>query len=491
MARKRQEWGYEEWDESTEAEKEKPQDPFGIPDAAVNDDWDLPEPPGQPKGKINKQSPGRGDGHLPKWLIPAIVGGCTFLLLILIVLPMIPGGPGTPSGSSGTHDEQIIRDPWTTVPAVRITEAPTQTPKPERTPTWTPVPPTASQTPSPTPTPKLKPTSTPKAISLLDQNEWYDKRLRTRYNHLTEHEKEIYEQLYDGLMHFSSSIATSHFTTSEMEHVTDALHFDTPELFQWEGGYRYTFASIFPEYRMSQSEYQTICEHIHNIIRRLRQEIPSGAGEYEKELIINTYLVDHCTYLSAENTSSAYADACLYKGRSQCSGYSRALILLLRAFGIECLAQKSTTHEWDLVRINGRWYHVDATWNDLENEDNRKGNRYYCWMNVPDRLVTDESHIRVEDDGFPYPACTSLEDNYAVREGLYITRGTKNPAKAMYDRAEKARRAGKDSLVVLVDDPSIVRNWDSVWNSFYYDYNGYDWLIYPPKDTQTVFMVLK
>ena len=336
--------------------------------------------------------------------------------------------------------------------------------------------------------PTLTPTPTPKPASVLDQNEWYGKELRVRYNHLTEHEKELYEQVYDGLMHFSHTIRTSSFTAAEMEHVTHALYVDTPELFQWEGGYSYSFSAVMPEYRMTQAEYRSICDHIHGVIRNLQREIPAGAGEYEKEVIINAYLVDHCKYLCAGDSSSAYADASLYKGRSQCSGYSRGLILLLRAFGIECMSQQSSTHEWDLVRINGRWYHVDSTWNDLEQEDQRIGNRYFCWLNVPDRLVKDADHIRLEDDGFPYPACTSIEDNYAVREGIYIAPGTSNPAKVLHDQAEKARLAGKNGVIVLVDDPSIVNNWNSVWNSFYHDQNGYGWLIYPPMDTQTVFL---
>ena len=39
-------------------------------------------------------------------------------------------------------------------------------------------------------------------------------------------------------------------------------------------------------------------------------------------------------------------------------------MLLLRDLGINCVTVSSSDHMWNEVKINGRWYTLDTTWND-------------------------------------------------------------------------------------------------------------------------------
>lgn len=64
-----------------------------------------------------------------------------------------------------------------------------------------------------------------------------------------------------------------------------------------------------------------------------------------------------------------------------CDGYSKLLGLLLNEAGIEntlIYGEASQgggnymAHSWNLVKIGGNYYHVDATWNDNEGP-----NKYY------------------------------------------------------------------------------------------------------------------
>ena len=59
------------------------------------------------------------------------------------------------------------------------------------------------------------------------------------------------------------------------------------------------------------------------------------------------------------------AGALIYH-QAVCEGYSRALKLLLSKRGMECkiLTSESMGHAWNAVKVNGKWYHVDATWGD-------------------------------------------------------------------------------------------------------------------------------
>lgn len=52
-----------------------------------------------------------------------------------------------------------------------------------------------------------------------------------------------------------------------------------------------------------------------------------------------------------------------------CAGYSQAMQLLMNGAGIDCAIVTSEEHEWNIIRLNGSWYYVDLTWDDLSRED--------------------------------------------------------------------------------------------------------------------------
>lgn len=52
-----------------------------------------------------------------------------------------------------------------------------------------------------------------------------------------------------------------------------------------------------------------------------------------------------------------------------CAGYSQAMQLLMNGAGIDCAIVTSEEHEWNIIRLNGCWYYVDLTWDDLSDED--------------------------------------------------------------------------------------------------------------------------
>ena len=484
MARKKKnDWVIDEWDESLDTgHTQKVPDPFGMPNSPPADDWGWPDDTtGASKGKPPRKP-------IPKWLIPAVL--CLIILIILLIV-LLPAGNRNETQSPVNSPTVSPTSAPTIITTASPTTAPTVSPTlPSTLPPTAPptTPPTASPTAIPTASPTPSPTATP-AISMLDQNEWYEKDLRYCYHQLSENEKLLYQQLYEGMMQFQHQIRTTYYTDAELDHVLHVLHCDTPELFQWDGSCTFSMAYFTPAYRLTQAEYENICAHIHGIVNDLSQIIPAGADEFEKEFLINTYLVDHCLYLAAGDSSTAYADASLYTGKSQCSGYSRGFMLLLRSFGITCTSVSSNSHEWNIVRINGQWYQADSTWNDLEVDGKPGGNRYFGWLNVPDRLVNDPDHVMNPVPGFTFPQCNSLQDNYAVRQGVYIGPGTTDPARELITRLESARLAGKDSVIVLIDDPAAVSDWDRIRDRFYSQYNGYGWTFYSPNDTQTAFAI--
>ena len=54
----------------------------------------------------------------------------------------------------------------------------------------------------------------------------------------------------------------------------------------------------------------------------------------------------------------------LLQGYAICSGYTDAMALFLHRYNIPNFKIVSENHIWNVVMIDGEWYHLDLTWND-------------------------------------------------------------------------------------------------------------------------------
>lgn len=183
---------------------------------------------------------------------------------------------------------------------------------------------------------------------------------------------------------------------------------------------RYIPNYLFPKHRIESLESE-IRQKVRSFIR---EQISPYQTEYEKELIIHDYLVSNAEYYHyAINYHKVHSVVgALLHGRTVCSGYSSAFKLLCDAVGISCIKVSgdasdtlgSGRHAWNIVRINGKCYHVDVTADGGAAENNKIN---YDYFNLND----DDIGQDYTWDRDLYPKCFSMEDNYYARQGLYIT----------------------------------------------------------------------
>lgn len=90
----------------------------------------------------------------------------------------------------------------------------------------------------------------------------------------------------------------------------------------------------------------------------------SASNSLEKALLLHNYLVINTEYDYSYSRYSAYN--ALVDHSAVCQGYSEAYVLLCNSVGIECkiVISRSMNHAWNIVNIDGSWYHVDCTWDD-------------------------------------------------------------------------------------------------------------------------------
>lgn len=99
--------------------------------------------------------------------------------------------------------------------------------------------------------------------------------------------------------------------------------------------------------------------------------LEQSAGE--KVLLAHDVLCAHCSYDEAAPTAhSAYGALCA--GAAVCEGYAEAFALLMAMGDVPCKIICGTAksggvtvpHAWNLVQLEGAWYHVDVTWDDAQ-----------------------------------------------------------------------------------------------------------------------------
>jgi len=112
---------------------------------------------------------------------------------------------------------------------------------------------------------------------------------------------------------------------------------------------------------------------------------------------------------------------CLVNNLSQCEGYAKTLLYLARESGLSAMTVVGQTndgvnHEWNIVRIDGKYYNIDLTWNDPLSEEDT-GRQWYLYFNVRDDEINNITHFPSGNNYTP-PECNSTDANYYYMNGL-------------------------------------------------------------------------
>lgn len=101
-------------------------------------------------------------------------------------------------------------------------------------------------------------------------------------------------------------------------------------------------------------------------IDQILQEITTPDMTIEdKIMVIHDYIIDHTVYdMADENSNAGDAYGVLYDGKAKCAGYADAMALFLNKLGIQNYKVASEEHVWNALYLNGKWYHLDLTWDD-------------------------------------------------------------------------------------------------------------------------------
>ncbi len=216
---------------------------------------------------------------------------------------------------------------------------------------------------------------------------------------------------------------------------------------QW--GEKKLFTTLTLTYTMSAEQRVLAAKQLETAVTTLVSDLPDN--EFEKELLLHDRLLAQCTYdqraADSQTPLEEYPNSftiygALVEGRAVCEGYSRALQYVLQradmgATVITGFDSQKQAHMWNVVRVDGQFYHVDATWDD------RQDNITHTYFNLTDEAIGKTHQSDKKTLGLS--AMTATAQQYYVRTASYLDTTRLEQVAAFF-----AQRLAKGETVVDV-----------------------------------------
>lgn len=260
---------------------------------------------------------------------------------------------------------------------------------------------------------------------------------RYYYSKLNNREKNAYKKIYTAMQNHESSVTINGFIETDIPKLMSAINFDNPHLFFVD--FHYEFHSglfgqaIKLEYTYNKPDTVILTEKVKKVCNKILSKV-TGKTEFEKELSLHDILARNVLYdeVAKNNLLKFHARSntilgVLFFKTAVCEGIAKIFKFLLNALDIKCVVVKGeaadglsgnesfdTLHAWNLVKIGGKPYHVDLTW-DINLSD--KNIIRHDYFNLTDKDIAIDHSIDKN-----LPSCKADDDNYFYKNGLVITK---------------------------------------------------------------------
>ncbi len=267
------------------------------------------------------------------------------------------------------------------------------------------------------------------------------------YSKMSGPEQEAYDRLLQGRLNMEERISLEGLSqpvkVEQLDWLITCICNDHPEIF-WDNG-RYVYAydgdvvkTVKMVYTMTPQERDRRQAEIDQVYPALLQGITEETDDFTAAQQIYERMIDLMDYDTIalerqkrlkeldqnlpDDLRSIYGG--LVGRRGVCAGYARSYQFLLQKLGFTCIyvtgeVEEAGHHAWNIVQMEGEYYHVDVTWGDGSdtNQTVRDLRRSYSYLGLTD------SDIRRTRDIDPVPkppACDTTACNYFVRNGLFF-----------------------------------------------------------------------
>ena len=237
-----------------------------------------------------------------------------------------------------------------------------------------------------------------------------------------------YHAMKAGFTALSPSFSVPRLDSGDLNDIFFRLRLDCPEIF-YVTGFSYRFyqdadsVELRPQYLFEKSKVQghqkAMAARVEKLCRPAR-----SMNEREKEQYIHDFICQSIRYDKLKKPYSHEIIGPLGQGVGVCEGIAKSVKVLCDQLGIWCMIAISDAapdqgikyrHAWNVVKINGKYYHLDATF------DNSLGTPEairYDYFNLNDKQIFRDHQPAL----YPLPACSDGDAFYYREKKLSFTK---------------------------------------------------------------------
>ena len=238
------------------------------------------------------------------------------------------------------------------------------------------------------------------------------------YKQLNKQQQAVYHAMLEGLKAVSASFSVPRLSDREIFEICFLVRLDHPELFYVEKiSYRYydhaDSVEIVPDYLFDKKKLKTHQQAMKARVDKLSRPAMQ-LSKQEQLQYIHDFICENVRYDKLKKAYSHEIIGPLGQGVGVCEGIAKAVKILCDALGIWCIIALCDNnpekgikyrHMWNVVRIDGKYYHLDATFdNSLGKEDIIR----YDYFNLSDTQLFKDHEPAI----YKLPACTDGEHTY-------------------------------------------------------------------------------
>ena len=263
------------------------------------------------------------------------------------------------------------------------------------------------------------------------------------YTKLNKQHQAVYHAMQQCLISLADEWQMPRVSGEALYNIFFQLRLDHPEIF-WATGFKYRYYEnsgnliFLPEYLFEKAK---IREHQKAMASRVEKLVrpAKSMSELEKEKYVHDFICQNVRYDKLKKSYSHEIIGPLGQGVGVCEGIAKSVKVLLDALGVwNVIAicgnnpEKGIKyrHTWNIVKIGGTYYHLDATFdNSLGDEEIR-----YDYFNLDDKNIFRDHEPLIA----PAPSCTDGGHFYYKEKKLSFTK-----VEDVYKRSLQAAKKGK------------------------------------------------
>ena len=248
------------------------------------------------------------------------------------------------------------------------------------------------------------------------------------YQRLGRREQQAYHDMLEGLSAIRPSFPVPRLEGRVLSDIYFMLRMDHPEIF-YTVTFKYRYfddsekVTLIPEYIFPKAK---IIEHRQALMARAARlaRTAEKLSPEEKLLYIHDFICQNIHYDKLKKPYSHEIIGALGHGVAVCEGIAKTVRILCEQLGIWCIVALSEAnpekgikyrHAWNVVKLGGSYYHLDATFDNSLGSADFIRHDYY---KLSDRqLYRDHEPVL-----WPVPACTDGDHTYYREKKLSFTK---------------------------------------------------------------------